>query len=100
MIFCDINIILDRERIDLAAFEPERIARTIMLAAPKLTYMKLIVDLYEIKPSQTSYWAVDGDGEDRQLREIKSSSEISGINRMFLPPQIQVSLLVNITQLC
>ncbi|KAF7791022.1 hypothetical protein EIP86_001981 [Pleurotus ostreatoroseus] len=89
MIFCDINIILDRERIDLAAFEPENIARTIMLAAPKVTHIKLIIELYDFQPSHTSYWAVNEDGDEKQLRGISSSEEISCINRMFLPAPIQ-----------
>ena len=94
MAICDISMALDSVGVERDAFKLERIARNIMLAAPKVTHVKLILELYESRVSHrsTSYWSVDGHGDDKQLCEIMSSSEISSINKMFLPAPIQVSL--------
>ncbi|KAF7791016.1 hypothetical protein EIP86_001975 [Pleurotus ostreatoroseus] len=97
MLFCDISVVKTHKHIRLDDFDSERIARRIMLAAPKVSHIKLIFEIEENiiyglddpQPSHTSYWAVDGDGDEKQLRELKHSSEMSRVDRMFLPAQIQ-----------
>lgn len=70
--------------------QAKRIAQRVTEASPTLAYIVINLD-ERFKTEHLSHWVVTGGGGDRQLRRVQSGPEKSRIDRMFLPPQIQVS---------
>ncbi|KAF7798874.1 hypothetical protein EIP86_010102 [Pleurotus ostreatoroseus] len=70
----------------LANMDHEEFARRAMVAAPTLAYIAIHVFAGSCPKT---YWTVTGEGSDKRLCEVQSSSEKSQIDQMLLPTQIQ-----------
>lgn len=95
MVNCDISVRIS----DVYALqglrdqlEANQVAQRAMSSAPALTYIQLSIYIHSF---HESCWAVVRDGNKKDLRKVRSEAEISRINRMFLPPQIQVSSVLS-----
>ena len=92
MLYCYIRVDRDdRGTLDQLAndFPVTRIAQQAMEAAPTLSSIKLISNIWSDSPT---YWSATGSGEKKELCAVVPSADISRfLNRAFLPPQTQVS---------
>ncbi|KAF7791021.1 hypothetical protein EIP86_001980 [Pleurotus ostreatoroseus] len=69
-------------------FDPTKIAEGAMSAGPTLAFIKIKV-VIRYGSQAESYWVVNKNGDERYLQQVHSPLEVSRINRLFLPAQVQ-----------